>query len=663
MSLDLSSLNPAQREAVTAPDGPTLIVAGPGTGKTHTLAYRIAYLRQRAQPQSPGILAVTFTQKAAGEMVERVKRLCPGNGSGGNLWIGTFHRLGTTLLREEGQRIGLQQDFHILAEAEQASLVKAVLRDVLPEEACRQARIWMQRISVCKHQALAGASSLEEAGEASLKVLSAYEQRLNELNLLDFDDLILKTLCLFQEAPSVRDRIIAQHGAVLVDEYQDINDGQYRLLKELCGQDHNLWIIGDADQAIYAFRGAQVEYFLRFKDDFPGATTVYLEKNYRSTPVILRGAETIISYNTNRLPGKLLATCAGGRPICVYGAPRERAEARFVTEEIQKLVGGIRMEAAEEEDETFGFNEIAVLYRLHHLSRPFVDALQQAGIPFQVIGGPDSQDDSLVDRMLPFLKVISDPHDDHAVKALLSAVDKRFDLPTVTGLAQAARAEGWSLYAYVAKGDGAASLGPGRVKSLRATVSALHRYELESAKISLPQLLQAIYNDLYVGLRQEGEASENALQEALALAEPHAHGSAREQLMPFLETVALRKEGETYNTRVQAVTLMSIHGAKGLEFPVVFLVGLEEGLFPCEEFGGEPADGEEERRLFYVGMTRAKRRLFLSYSRERYLYGEKRRNTPSSFIGEIPARLVEGVRERYHEKVSHKPRVKQRSLF
>ena len=651
MALDLSTLNAAQRDAVTAPDGPTLIVAGPGTGKTHTLAHRIAYLRQRSQPT--GILAVTFTQKAAREMTERTARLNGGDGYGDTFWIGTFHRLGLTLLRREGHRIGIGPDAHILSGPEQASLIKAVLNDVVPEEPGNQFRRWSRRLSVYKQCGL----SVGEFDELSMKVLSVYENRLRAFNALDYDDLIVKALTLFQEAPSVLEQLRNRFSAILVDEYQDINDGQYQFIKELCGDNANLWVIGDADQAIYAFRGAQVEYFLRFTEDFPDTVTINLEKNYRSTPIIVQGARAVINHNDYRMPCTLVPTCHGGDDIRILRSADEKAEARFVVSEIKGLVGGISMEATGEGEAAYGFDDIAILYRLHALSRGLVKAMEQAGIPCQVVGGTDSPEDSVLETLLPFLKAVANPHDDNAIKALLPKIDRRLGFAAVTNLAQGARGAGISLYAYLSAADGTIGGDGIRAETVLTTLSTLAWYHHESVRISLRVLLDGVYENLFNG----DAAHDGARLELGALAEPFAQGAASEHLGRFLESVALWTEGETYNPHAEAVTLMSVHGAKGLEFPVVFVVGLEDGIFPCDAFGDGPSDREEERRLFYVAMTRAKRRLYLSSAQERRLFGEKRRNSPSPFLKEIPAELVMHVREK--GTGAKKPRVKQKSFF
>jgi len=645
MALDLSILNMHQREAVIAPNGTTLIIAGPGTGKTLTLAYRIAYLTVRSDIS--GILALTFTRKAAGEMAARLAGLCKGPRAGEKSWIGTFHCLGLAILRQEGHRIGIPSDAHLLSEPEQRSLIKSVLADAGPKEALNQVGRWIRLVSDLKQVTLSAA----ELDEDEVTVLRAYEERLRTLKALDFDDLMVKALDLLHEAPVVLDQMRGRYGVILVDEYQDLNDGQYRLIKKLCGDDPHLWVIGDADQAIYAFRGAQVEHFLRFKDDFPETLTITLEKNYRSTPTIVQGALAVINHNVHRLPCALAPTCREGRKIRILSSADETAEARMVAGEIKRIVGGISMETANEHETAYGFDDIAILYRLHALARPLVKALHRAGIPCQVVGGTDSAENETLATLLPFLKAVGNPHDDSAVKGLLPRIDGRFDFAAIASLSDAAQAQGLSLYSYLSETDN-------RTVSRKKVDTMLRRIKGYHHKIgtsTLQDLLRQIWDDFF---QDEDEA---VLLELDVLAEPFAHGRASEHLGSFLESIALWKEGETYNPQVEAVTLMSIHAAKGLEFPIIFVVGLEEGIVPCEVFGDDPVDREEERRLFYVAMTRAKRRLYLSSVQERWLFGEKGKRIPSGFLKEIPAAVVTQVQEK--KKAEKKPRFKQKSLF
>jgi Superfamily I DNA and RNA helicases len=662
MSLDLSLLNPAQREAVTAPDGPSLIIAGPGTGKTLTLAYRIAYLISELGISPEKILAVTFTGKAAQEMKERVinivkrqksevrsqksedvgaqcvapedvgaRRAVPrSQESGGRSRkiigsrisvpdsgpiICTFHALGLALLREEGEQIGIPPDFQMLSESEQVQLVKEILSQRMPQESLNRALKWVRRIS--EHKNLFGDPPMgcDLPLDHTQEIFSAYEKKLLERNVIDFDDLILKPLILLQEFPEVREDYQNRFTYILVDEYQDLNNPQYLFLKKLCGPKTSAWIIGDADQAIYTFRGANVEYFLRFQQDNPQARRIHLERNYRSAEPILAGALAMIKNNANRLPHNLFSSNPDGSPIYLFHASDHRAEARFIIKEIEKLVGGTRMEFHCEESGGFGFSDIAILYRLHQLSFPFSEALQESGIPYQIVGGHSSDVDSISGYLVPFLKMVLNPHDDLSFRAIAPHIDKQSD-------------------------------------SRAMFLSLVDRYQRESSTVSLETLIKNIVREMKI--------KEKDRSEWLALVEPFQDGSADQQLPHFLEYISLLKEGETYNPKAEAVTLMTVHAAKGLEFPVVFMVGLESGVFPCTEFGEEPSDREEERRLFYVGMTRAKQRLYLSCAKERFLFGENRKDPTSPFISEIPRETIENISVR---RKPAKPKNKQRTLF
>jgi len=620
MSLDLSHLNLAQREAVTAPDGPSLIIAGPGTGKTLTLAYRIAYLLSEKGIDPEKILAVTFTGKAAHEMKEKLFKILPSDSPRtpdiALLTVSTLHALGLFFLRQHGEKIGLLPDFQILSESEQVQLVKEILSQRIPQESLNRALKWVRKISEQKN--LIGGDKpmgLDLQLDHTQEIFSAYKKKLLERNVIDFDDLILKPLILLQEFPEIREDYQNRFKYILVDEYQDLNNPQYLFLKKLCGPKTSAWIIGDADQAIYAFRGAHVKYFLKFQQDNPQARRIHLERNYRSTEPILAGALSVIKNNANRLPHNLFSSNPDGSPIYLFHASDHRAEARFMVKEIEKLVGGTRMESHCEESGRFGFSDIAILYRLHQLSFPFSEALQESGIPYQMVGGRSNNVDSISGYLIPFLKMLLNPHDDLSLLAIAPHADKQSDSHTMF-------------------------------------LSLIDRYQRESSFVSLGTLIKNIVREMKI--------KEKDRSEWLTLVEPFQDGNADQQLPHFLEYISLLKEGETYNPKAEAVTLMTVHAAKGLEFPVVFMVGLESGVFPCTEFGEEPSEREEERRLFYVGMTRAKQRLYLSCAKERFLFGENRKQPPSPFISEIPRETIENISDR---RKPAKPKVKQRTLF
>jgi DNA helicase II / ATP-dependent DNA helicase PcrA len=619
MSLDLSLLNPSQREAVTAPDGPSLIIAGPGTGKTLTLVYRIAYLISELGINPKKILAVTFTTKAAQEMKERLFKILPSDSARTQclalLTVSTLHALGLSLLREHSEKVDVLPSFQILSESEQVQLVKEILTQHMPQESLNRALKWAQRIS--EHKNFFGDTPLNcdlQFGHAQ-EIFSAYEKKLSERNVIDFDDLILKPLVLLRKFPSVREDYQNRFAYILVDEYQDLNNPQYLFLQQLCGPKTSAWIIGDADQAIYAFRGANVEYFLRFQQDNPQARRIHLEKNYRSTEPILSSALAVIKNNPNRLPHNLFSSHPDGSPLSLFHASDHRAEARFIVKEIEKLLGGTRMESYCKESGLFGFSDIAILYRLHHLSFPLAEALHESGIPHQIVGGHTNNGDSVSGYLLPLLKMVLNPHDDLAFQAIAPQMDNHSG-------------------------------------SLTLFLSLIDQYQRESRAVSLGMLIKNI--------AQEMKIKEKDRSKWLTLVEPFQDGSADQQLPHFLEYLSLLKEGETYNPKAEAVTLMTVHAAKGLEFPVVFIVGLESGVFPFTEFGEKPSDEEEERRLFYVGMTRAKQKLYLSLTKERFLFGENRKQPPSPFISEIPREKIQNISDR---RKPAKPKVKQRSLF
>ena len=619
MSLDLSPLNLLQREAVQVADGHSLIIAGPGTGKTLTLAYRIAHLISDGRTNPENILAVTFTTKAAHEMRERLMKLLPPDSSPSphvsRLMVCTLHALGLSLLRENGKQIGLSPEFQIISASEQVELVREILSEYMPREPRTRALKWVRKISEQKNRIGDTPRDRYLQLNHAPEVLPAYQKKLSELNLIDFDDLILKPLILVQAFPEVREYYQKRFTHILVDEYQDLNTLQYLLLKQLRGPKTSVWIIGDPDQAIYAFRGAQGEHFTQFHTEHPETKIIRLEQNYRSTGTIINSALGVIANNSQRIPGNLFSSHPQGLPVFLLPAPDHRAEANWIVKEIEKLIGGLRMESSLGEPEVFGFSDIVILYRLHHLSYPFAEALQEAGIPHQIVRAA-THVDSLLDHMIPFLKLVLNPHDELSFRAIMPHIDKSHDM----------------------------------------FLSLLERYHQEIISLNLGALIKNIFQDMKI--------KERNVSEWLTLVEPFQEGSAAGQLPQFLEYVSLLKEGEAYNPKAEAVTLMTVHGAKGLEFPVVFMVGLESGLFPCTDIGEEPTDIEEERRLFYVGMTRARQRLYLTFAQARYLFGEHRKNPPSPFIAEIPQDMIETMSDIQKASQRNKRlKVKQRSLF
>lgn len=659
MALDLGSLNDAQRRAVTTAETSTLIVAGPGTGKTHTLSFRAAYLLAQDHSSPPSLLALTFTQKAAQEMSERVRNLVDIPAMGTHLWVGTFHALGLSMLREEGDKIGLSPDLHILSAGEQLEVVKEVLAEQMPQEPLQRASKWAHRLSACKQRFLSAPPALDEEDLHLENLLRCYEARLQELKVVDFDDLVIKPLVLLREVLTARDKYRNAYHHLLVDEYQDMNDAQYRLLKELTGPGATLWVIGDADQAIYAFRGAEAAHFLEFQKSVPHVSTIRLETNYRSSRSILAGAHAVISHNRNRISHLLLPTRLDDTPIFLRHAGDEKTEAQYVAKEVAGLVGGLHIDSSRAEAGSFGFSDIVVLYRLHHLGRVVAETFARAGIPYQVVGGISAVPDSWSQPVLGFLRSIINPHDDLSLCTLVQLGVTRLDFPSLRRLVTAAKRESVSLYSFLQEPRAQEYLDIRQFKAVGHVLDSLRELQEESLEMDLPQLLRQIVTRL----KGNHVPEEDHLAELFSLAQPYSQGPAQQHLSRFWERILLAREGETYNPQAETVTLMTIHAAKGLEFPVVFMIGLESGVFPCTDWGEDPLELEEERRLFYVGMTRAKQRLYLSCAQRRYLFGENRTHAPSPFIAEIPPALLERTEERPHPSSSAEPKAKQRSLF
>ena len=580
----ISSLNPAQREAVLTSDRPLIIVAGPGAGKTRTLTTRIAYLIQTQGVDPASVLAITFTNKAAQEMRERLQALV-GEATAAHITISTFHAFGAQILRDH-----LGTDFSILDETQREQLVKGLFWG--PNGKAR--RHFLQQISTAKQHLLGpdapGLAELYPDDPDFPIRYRAYEDALARDNVLDFDDLILRPVRLLQENPAALRALQARYRWISVDEYQDLNLGQYRLLRLLTAGGANLCVIGDPDQAIYGFRGADYRFFLRFQEDFPDARKIVLQQNYRSAAAILDAAQQVIAQNPDREAIELIANFADDVKLTIYQAPTDKAEAEYVVHQIESTIGGTSLfsiDSGRVEDESresgYSFGDFAVLYRLNALSAPLIEAFQRSGIPFQTVGRKPFSARPAVRLLLAGLNLLHNP----------GSRVHRAALPDPLP-------EGW--------------------EDLAAWASAL----------SLPQLIERM-----AGLLPLPEDGEDDVEKLAAMAEPFA-----DDLPGFLAHMALQTETDIYDPRADRVALMTLHAAKGLEFPVVFIIGCEESLLPYFR-PGEKVNVEEERRLFYVGMTRARNQLVLTHARKRFLFGKEIHNSRSHFVDDIETALLE----------------------
>ena len=653
----LSKLNPEQREAVLHRDGPLLILAGAGSGKTRVITYRIAYLIGDGHAQPDHVLAVTFTNKAAGEMRERVEALIGEDSRG--VWLSTFHALCARLLRREAPKIGLTRDFVIYDSSDQVALVKQIEKELGIDDKFVPPRQALSRISHLRNR-MEGPDALRNTynirDEQIAKIFERYVTALRDANALDFDDLLLKTVELFETSEQARQFYARKFRYVMIDEYQDTNRPQYLLIRRLAEIHRNLAVVGDPDQSIYKWRGADLRNILDFERDFPEAATVRLEQNYRSTQVILDAATAVIRQNRNRKDKRLWTDRQGGSRIIAYRGNDELEEADFI-------VRTLKQARAENVDST-----VAVLYRINAQSRAIEDSLMRESIPYKIIGGVRFYERKEIKDSLAFLKLIINPHDDVSVRRVinvpargigkgvmdsLQAIDPEAvhaDAPPLlaAGLQEVSSARSlWAKLVYAVE-DG--KLPNRAVASLRvfrdliASLALVARHEPVSVVIG-KMLDQTGY---LKALRDENseEANERIenLMELVSAARDYEGREAEASLGGFVDRLSLLSEAdEESGSREARVWLMTMHAAKGLEFPVVVIAGLEEGLFPHSRAGEEEEEIEEERRLCYVGMTRAQSSLVLTSAARRRVFGEYQSTEPSRFLDEIPAELVDRI--------------------
>ncbi|WP_396624971.1 ATP-dependent helicase [Luteitalea sp.] len=647
----MSSLNPEQRDAVLHTEGPLLILAGAGSGKTRVIAYRIAYLIGSGLARPFEVLAVTFTNKAAEEMRERVGHLIGAEAR--DVWVSTFHSLCARLLRREAPAIGLSRDFVIYDSSDQQVAVKQVMRELQIDDKLIQPRQVLGRISQAKNRM----ETPDKVGNGSYrdeqiaKIYDGYVKMLERANALDFDDLLLKTVELF-EHEGVRSKYQRQFRYVMVDEYQDTNRPQYLLIKHLVGDRHNLAVVGDPDQSIYKWRGADLRNILDFEQDFPEAETVRLERNYRSTQNILDAASAVIANNTDRKEKRLWTEQGRGDLITYFRGEDELEEASFIARELRKEMTARR-------DST-----VAILYRLNSQSRALEDQLMRDGTPYKIIGGVRFYERKEVKDALSYLKLIINPHDDVSFrrvvnvpargigKSVMDALER--DDPGAGGSAPPMMAAGLfevaasqSLWARATHLIASRTL-PGRahnaLKQFVELIDALvviARQEPVSLVIGKMLDQSGYLKTLREENTEEAESRIQNLAEFVSTAREYEERETDASIGGFVDRLSLLSEAdESQGTSSARVWLMTMHAAKGLEFPVVALAGMEEGLFPHSRAGEDQEQIEEERRLCYVGMTRAQSRLLLTSAARRRVFGEYQSTEPSRFLDEVPKELV-----------------------
>jgi DNA helicase II / ATP-dependent DNA helicase PcrA len=633
----LHNLNPPQKEAVLHGEGPLLVLAGAGSGKTRVIVHRIAYLIHERGVPPWQILAVTFTNKAAGEMRERVEKTL---GGGDMPLISTFHSSCARILRQEIQHLGYDRKFAIYDDKDCERLLKECAAQLHLDEKKFSPKALGAAIDEFKNSGLTPTEVLMDTPyQATIaRVYALYQERLQRCNAADFGDLLLLTVRLFEEHPAVLEKYRERYRWIMVDEYQDTNAVQYRLVRLLAGTRRNLCVVGDDDQSIYGWRGADIRNILEFEKDFPGVKVVKLEQNYRSSKNILDAAWNVVEKNRGRKPKKLWTDNPDGESLVYRTLPNEWEEARLVCRETERYL-----------DEGGDLSGVAVFYRTNAQSRVVEDAMVAAGVPYHMVGGVRFYARLEVKDILAYLKVLDNPADDVALKRIINTPPRGIGHATVQRVTDLAAEKGVPFYHALLEASDGKLLAAGARGKVTAFVGELRRYRALADTLPLGELAAAVMQDSGYLARLKEAGSEEAqdrlgnLQELVTAMQSFEKGEGDRGLASFLEQVALVSDLEQEGDKKKSsVTLMTLHSAKGLEFPVVFMIGMEERLFPHARALEDPVQMEEERRLCYVGMTRAKERLFLLNVRRRHIFGQEQMNPPARFIRDVPPALLDG---------------------
>jgi len=634
----IDSLNPQQREAVLHDEGPLLILAGAGSGKTRVITHRIAYLIREKGVSPPQILAVTFTNKAAREMRERVEQLLHRNCR--SLWISTFHSACARLLRSHISLLGFDANFVIYDTADQKTMIRACMKELNINEKMYAPDSILGRISRAKNDLIGpadyAASAQKFGAEAkTAQVYERYQHTLKQNNALDFDDLLFLTVRLFEEDAEIRALYQERFRHLLVDEYQDTNHAQYRLIRLLAAGHRNLCVVGDDDQGIYSWRGADIRNILSFREDYPDLKVIQLEQNYRSTQNILTAAWHVVERNREREPKRLWTENGAGEPLDYFEAPDEMEETDFVCKTVlahQK--DGVRL------------SDIAVFYRTNAQSRVIEEGMRRFRLPYRVVGGLRFYDRKEVRDLLAYLRVIANPRDSVNLKRILNVPPRGIGATTLAQLEQISLENRIPLYDALKSSQALDRISRRPRREIGIFLKMME--ELIAAKESQAPSFLLTELDRRTGYSQKLQESKDPtdstrlenIQELYSALKEFEETSEDNRLEAFLESVALISDADTVQTDAGVITLMTLHSAKGLEFPVVFLTGMEEGLFPHGMSLRSESGLEEERRLCYVGMTRAKEKLYLSSAQSRRVFGSYRAGIPSRFLREIPAKLL-----------------------
>ena len=641
MAIDLSSLNPAQREAVLATDGPLLVLAGAGSGKTRVLTYRIAHLIGDLGVSPHQILAITFTNKAAAEMRERLaKQLSEYGYSARAMWVLTFHAMCVRMLRADAELLGFTRNFTIYDSDDSKRMFKSVMRELEIDDKVYPVNGIIHRISAAKSELMKPSEFTAKAVSPMDKkaglVFARYQQRLLTANAMDFDDLLVNAHRLLAENPAVLSAYQQRFRYISVDEYQDTNHAQYRITNLLAAAHHNLMVVGDDDQSIYSWRGADLRNILDFEADYPQAAVVKLEQNYRSTARILAAANAVVANNPNRKPKTLFTANAEGEKISSYLAVDERDEARFIAAEIDKVM----------RSEDRRYTDFAIFYRTNAQSRQLEDALLRAGVPYRIVGGTRFFDRMEIRDVMGYLKAVVNPCDEVSLKRIINTPKRSIGGTTVERVELVARDRAITFEEALRLAVDDDQHRSGARTAIAGFIALMD--ELRSMQGDLRDIIEMIVAKTALIEALEAERTDEAtgradnIREFFGVVAEFAENHEAPDLPAFMEWLALRTDLDTLAEGDEFVTLMTVHTAKGLEYPVVFVAGLEESIFPHQNsiFATDGGGLEEERRLAYVAITRARERLYLSHAASRTIYGSTQHNPTSRFIGEIPAEHV-----------------------
>lgn len=657
----LNGLNPEQKEAVKTTEGPLLIMAGAGSGKTRVLTQRIAYLMVEKGINPYNILAITFTNKAAKEMRHRIAAVL--GGASEDIWISTFHSMCVRILRKDIDRIGYNRNFTILDTTDQQSVIKGILKDRNIDPKKYDPRAILGSISSAKNELVTPEEYSKTAGDYFSQIVSdvyaEYQRRLRKNQALDFDDLIMQTIHLFQRVPEVLEFYQRKFQYIHVDEYQDTNRSQYFLVKQLASRFRNLCVVGDSDQSIYRWRGADIANILSFEKDYPNAKVVMLEQNYRSTKRILQAANKVIENNSGRKDKNLWTENEEGNKIYYYRADSEQGEAQFVIGKIQE----IRRETSKK------LADIAILYRTNAQSRVMEEMLLKANIEYSIVGGIKFYDRKEIKDTLAYLRLISNPDDDISLQRVINVPKRGVGSSSIDKIANFAALHDMSMYQALDAVE-LIGLSPKITKSVTEFRNLIRQYSEMQEYLSVTELVEEVidksgYVDMLKAEKSiEAQSRLENIEEFMSVTKNFEDANEDKSLIAFLTDLALVADIDKLDddgNQADAVVLMTLHSAKGLEFPVVFLIGLEEGVFPHSRSLMEEVEMEEERRLAYVGITRAEQQLFITNAQMRTLFGRTNMNAPSRFIKEIPEELLDGLAPKKQTSTNNSPFGRQQS--